>query len=169
MYLYTDVYIYIIYIYRYVLHRIAIHISSIKPFASALDSHLSHQSDHRTPGLAGAVGEATTQRPARVAPPRASVVASPKRPWETWDFHGAKWWISEIVISSMVINGDEYWTNMKHIIGWTLWYMINGGYHEFIDIFRWNSMQPLGFLVGFQEYIKIPRPHGTINHTIIRI
>ena len=23
------------------------------------------------------------------------------------------------------------------------------------------------FLIGFQEDIKVPRPHGTINHTVI--
>ena len=31
------------------------------------------------------------------------------------------------------------------------------------------SIQSLGFLSGFQEDIKIPRPHGTINHTVIRV
>ena len=32
-----------------------------------------------------------------------------------------------------------------------------------------QSIQSLGFLIGFQEDIKVPRPHGTINHTIIRV
>ena len=31
------------------------------------------------------------------------------------------------------------------------------------------NIQPLGFLIGFQEDIKIARPHGTIKHTIIRV
>ena len=31
------------------------------------------------------------------------------------------------------------------------------------------TIQSLGFLIGFQEDIKIPRPHGTINHTVIRV
>ena len=30
-------------------------------------------------------------------------------------------------------------------------------------------IQSLGFLLRFQEDIKIPQPHGTINHTIIRV
>ena len=36
----------------------------------------------------------------------------------------------------------------------------------------YNTIQSLGFFVGFQEDIKIPRPHGTIsvhNHTIMRV
>ena len=31
------------------------------------------------------------------------------------------------------------------------------------------TIQSLGFPLGFQEDIKIPRPHETINHTIIRV
>ena len=31
------------------------------------------------------------------------------------------------------------------------------------------TIQSLGFLIGFQEYIKIPRPRGTINHTVITV
>ena len=27
----------------------------------------------------------------------------------------------------------------------------------------------LGFLIGFQEDIKVPRPHGTINHTVMKV
>jgi len=30
-------------------------------------------------------------------------------------------------------------------------------------------IQSLGFLMGFREDIKIPRPHETINHTMIRV
>ena len=30
------------------------------------------------------------------------------------------------------------------------------------------TIQSLGFLVRFQKDIKIPQPHGTINHTVIR-
>ena len=30
------------------------------------------------------------------------------------------------------------------------------------------TIQSLGFLIGFQEDIKVPRPHGTINHTVIQ-
>ena len=29
-----------------------------------------------------------------------------------------------------------------------------------------STIQSLGFPLGFQEDIKIPRPHGTINHTV---
>ena len=29
--------------------------------------------------------------------------------------------------------------------------------------------QSLGFLIGVQEHIKIPWPHGTSNHTINRV
>ena len=32
-----------------------------------------------------------------------------------------------------------------------------------------SIIQSLGFLLRFQEDIKIPQPHGTINHTIIRV
>ena len=31
------------------------------------------------------------------------------------------------------------------------------------------TIQSLGLLIGFQEDIKIPRPHGTTNHTVIRV
>jgi len=31
------------------------------------------------------------------------------------------------------------------------------------------TVQALGFLIVFQEYIKIPRPNGTINHTVITV
>ena len=31
------------------------------------------------------------------------------------------------------------------------------------------TIQSLGFHIGFQEDIKIPRSHGTINHTILRV
>ena len=31
------------------------------------------------------------------------------------------------------------------------------------------TIQSLGFLLGFQEDIKLPRPHETINHPIIRV
>ena len=31
------------------------------------------------------------------------------------------------------------------------------------------TIQSLGFLLGFQEDIKIPRPHGTIYHTVIKV
>ena len=30
-------------------------------------------------------------------------------------------------------------------------------------------MESIRFLIGFQEDIKLPRPHGTINHTVIRV
>ena len=31
------------------------------------------------------------------------------------------------------------------------------------------TIQSLGFLIGFQGDIKVPGPHGTINHTVIRV
>ena len=31
------------------------------------------------------------------------------------------------------------------------------------------TIQSLGFLLGFQEDTKLPRPHETINHPIIRV
>ena len=31
------------------------------------------------------------------------------------------------------------------------------------------TIQSLGFLLGFQEGTKLPRPHETINHPIIRV
>jgi len=31
------------------------------------------------------------------------------------------------------------------------------------------TIQSLGFLIGFQEDIKVPRLLGTINHTVIRV
>ena len=30
-------------------------------------------------------------------------------------------------------------------------------------------MESIRFLIGFREDLKLPRPHGTINHTVIRV
>ena len=31
------------------------------------------------------------------------------------------------------------------------------------------TIQSFGFLLGFQEDIKIRRPHATVNHTVIKV